>query len=626
MMDAYKTRLLHAVENGNSDILSALLTHNKAFLFVDINSGYTALMVASYNGHDRCVNLLLDFGAAANQQHNNGCTALILASQEGHEACVRLLLEQGAHVNQLQNINNGYTALMAASRNGHDRCMNLLLSFEADPNQQDNDGCTALIFASENGHEACVSFLLAQGADVNQSLNNYFTALIFASQNGHEACVRLLLEQGADVNQLQNINNGCTALMLASQNGHEACVRLLLEQGADILVKNTQNHITRSALILAAANKRLNCIQQLIDAGANEDTKGVILALFHAVLVNDPDYIQCIESILAGGGAEFKTTIPYGDDPKTVQEYAVKPEIRTLFEKAEAKRNHLNALPNHDPAKLQYLEKHPMHFKDIGFDPKDQWSHEKFRIKWQNRLNQQIPYELKMTSHRYYNPDKPYNLGCSRDRYVEAMVYLALLLVSFVLYFTVGVGSWLLLPMLVGIIVVLQGLYGSKSEPQSGKITLYDLLIDHSVGSEIQSFLVRDRSSYLVKDRSSYYRLHFSKLHAYWAVMHIYAGHAVEALVSKITQIGLTDSMHDSKNAKNAKKALEAALLKLYPWSSQAQLIQSIETSLTARDLKDQMLKGANEITINNEYDACLSRCPSLRLPNDIKTELLNML
>ena len=43
-----------------------------------------------------CVKLLLEGGANTDLQSSDGWTALILASREGHTACVKLLLDEGA--------------------------------------------------------------------------------------------------------------------------------------------------------------------------------------------------------------------------------------------------------------------------------------------------------------------------------------------------------------------------------------------------------------------------------------------------------------------------------------------------------------------------------------------------
>ena len=55
---------------------------------------------------------------------DNGNTDLILASVEGHESCVQALLDAGANTDATDN--NGNTALMRASNNGHESIVRLL--------------------------------------------------------------------------------------------------------------------------------------------------------------------------------------------------------------------------------------------------------------------------------------------------------------------------------------------------------------------------------------------------------------------------------------------------------------------------------------------------------------------
>ena len=64
-------------------------------------SGFTVLMLAAGNGHERVVELLLRRGAKVNQQSSDGLTALTLAATQGHERVVDMLLRHGAE--DLQN-------------------------------------------------------------------------------------------------------------------------------------------------------------------------------------------------------------------------------------------------------------------------------------------------------------------------------------------------------------------------------------------------------------------------------------------------------------------------------------------------------------------------------------------
>ena len=56
------------------------------------------MLVASQNGHEPCVALLLEWGASVDLQGDDGASPLFMASQKGHEPCVALLLKWGASV------------------------------------------------------------------------------------------------------------------------------------------------------------------------------------------------------------------------------------------------------------------------------------------------------------------------------------------------------------------------------------------------------------------------------------------------------------------------------------------------------------------------------------------------
>eukprot|EP00757_Euglenozoa_sp_SAG-D1_P021219 gene21219-8018_t len=63
---------------------------------MDDDATPTPLLIASQNGHTKCMELLLDRGAKVDQPNDNGATPLFIASQNGHTKCMELLLEHGA--------------------------------------------------------------------------------------------------------------------------------------------------------------------------------------------------------------------------------------------------------------------------------------------------------------------------------------------------------------------------------------------------------------------------------------------------------------------------------------------------------------------------------------------------
>ena len=80
-------------------------------------------------------------GADVNKQNDSGLSPLIWTSWEGHEKCVDLLLKAGADMNMSDKLE--YTGLMLAMRHGYGECYKLLLEAGADEYQQDNRGQTA---------------------------------------------------------------------------------------------------------------------------------------------------------------------------------------------------------------------------------------------------------------------------------------------------------------------------------------------------------------------------------------------------------------------------------------------------------------------------------------------------
>jgi hypothetical protein len=75
-----------------------------------------ALQAASYNGHEKVVQILLDQGANANAQGGHFGNALQAASANGDENVIQLLLDHGVYINS----QGGYygNALQAASLHG----------------------------------------------------------------------------------------------------------------------------------------------------------------------------------------------------------------------------------------------------------------------------------------------------------------------------------------------------------------------------------------------------------------------------------------------------------------------------------------------------------------------------
>ncbi len=127
-----------------------------------------ALAVEHGGGGERLVAALLAVdvaGATVDAQDNNGNSALILASYKGHEGAVRLLLARGARQELLDK--NGATALHVAAKKGHAGVVEQLCAATgaaAAIALRNKNGDTPLALAVRYGHAATASVLRAHGA------------------------------------------------------------------------------------------------------------------------------------------------------------------------------------------------------------------------------------------------------------------------------------------------------------------------------------------------------------------------------------------------------------------------------------------------------------------------------
>lgn len=111
--DSHQTSaLMAAVNSGKVEVVKFLLDKGVAVNAKRTNDGWTPLMLATFFGFDKVVNLLLDAGADVNLKNNYGETALIHASFRGQDDVARILIAHGADLSPKND--KGYDALKAA--------------------------------------------------------------------------------------------------------------------------------------------------------------------------------------------------------------------------------------------------------------------------------------------------------------------------------------------------------------------------------------------------------------------------------------------------------------------------------------------------------------------------------
>jgi len=114
-----RAALHHAAYYGAFDTAKALVkfggfdVDQPAALTNGAGQGHTAMLIASFQGHDKIVRLLLKHGASPNRGAKDGATPLIAASSGGHKKIVKALLKAGA--DPRRRLESGETAAIVAA-------------------------------------------------------------------------------------------------------------------------------------------------------------------------------------------------------------------------------------------------------------------------------------------------------------------------------------------------------------------------------------------------------------------------------------------------------------------------------------------------------------------------------
>lgn len=164
--DSKCLRPIHkAAKAGNAKRVADILAKDKYQADAEdkCESKVRPLMLATFGGHLRCVELLLEAGASVNVAHGgNGVTPLMAAAVSGSEAMVSMLLKRRAHVNVGEARN--WTALTFASQYGHADVVRLLLDAGANVAWESGAGLTPWMVALDAKQAEVLPMLEAAGA------------------------------------------------------------------------------------------------------------------------------------------------------------------------------------------------------------------------------------------------------------------------------------------------------------------------------------------------------------------------------------------------------------------------------------------------------------------------------
>jgi ankyrin repeat protein len=219
----------------------------------DVNAaqgdGTTPLHWAVYKIDADIARALLERGAKADVMNNYGSTPLAEAVKVANARLVGMLLDAGSNV-EVPN-QEGQTALMLAARAGSLDVAELLVRHGANVNAREKwRGQTALMWAVDARSAEMTRFLISHKADVNARAmaNDWPTQLTGEPRNQYRP------------------TGGLTPLLYAARSGCTDCVQALLDAGANV---NQPNPDGVTPLMVAIDNFAFDTAKLLFERGAN---------------------------------------------------------------------------------------------------------------------------------------------------------------------------------------------------------------------------------------------------------------------------------------------------------------------------------------------------------------------
>uniref|UniRef100_A0A673WYZ6 Ankyrin repeat domain 52a n=1 Tax=Salmo trutta TaxID=8032 RepID=A0A673WYZ6_SALTR len=238
-----RTPLHYAASHRYTDILASLLraaTRADPLDSLLDHEEYTPSHWAAYQGHEGCLEVLLEHKTCSSQEGNR-FTPLHCALMNGRSGAAEMLLESAG----VQMVNTrdtkGRTPLHAAACAEDVAGLQLVLRHGAEINAVDHTGRSALMVAADNGQSGTVAILLHRAkADLTLLDDNGNTALHLAC---NKMCALLILGEIHNAT-LVNATNAALQmpLHLAARNGMATVVQALLSRGATVLAVDEEGH------------------------------------------------------------------------------------------------------------------------------------------------------------------------------------------------------------------------------------------------------------------------------------------------------------------------------------------------------------------------------------------------
>lgn len=232
---------------GKAHLVERMLESDKQYNTINVNwvsfdTKSTPLLISCANGHDKVVDLLLNFDANPNVKDSHQCTSLHHAAQRGYVEILKKLIHVGCDLNTRDQ--QGWTALMKACYWCQPDAAMILLEAGSNVSIRNLSDRTAL-------HEVCRSpvsdreadlaeiamALLETGCEQDQRANTEgeLTPLMYAAYHNHLDIALVLIEFNSNLGAVDQ--QGWTALHWACDRDNPQIVQLLLDKGSSPLAE-----------------------------------------------------------------------------------------------------------------------------------------------------------------------------------------------------------------------------------------------------------------------------------------------------------------------------------------------------------------------------------------------------
>jgi len=242
------TPLNIACEKGNRELIELFVSRG-ADLSHAMNDGYKAIHQLCQKERRDLIAYLIDEGANVNEQNElNGITPLLIATKNGDDRTLRVLLSHDADPTISSNL--GVLPIHNVASSGSSpsllRLVKAVKKMEDNTagvfnvsnyiNARDGDGLTPLYIACLNEHVEMVRELVKHGADPNIGDYNDTRPLdvLFAITGfGNRELYRLILGAGADPNYMSS-EDGHSLIVHAVWQGDPIIMKMLIDAGANV--------------------------------------------------------------------------------------------------------------------------------------------------------------------------------------------------------------------------------------------------------------------------------------------------------------------------------------------------------------------------------------------------------